>query len=623
MALWVRWSRRCGWCCALVSDRVTTWIVGPEKAPENILQIDEFRTLVDEVANEGELHASERTLIYHLLDAGATEIVEIMTPRTRMAFIDGDSPLPEALERFRALRHSRVPVFRGPVDQSSASCIWKTCCRWCSTNRTCRTNASRTCCARWWWPADQARGRDVRLLPGQQQTRAALVIDEFGGVEGIVTIRDVLTFIFGDAAVVVLLILQGFFSGSEIALVSCDKAKLRHRAGQGHTGSRLALRMLRHPEVILATTLIGTNICLVLNTALVTAATIAALGAEGDLLAVLMLTPCTLVLGEIVPKSVYQQQADALTPRIIFPLYVFSLLLYPLVLIFARTARLATRLSGHGGTGTELFAVREQLRTVLDTVEGAANVDVFDAERIRNVVRFGELAAGDVMIPAAEMTAIEADRGTADVVRLVRRTGQTHFPVYEDERHDVIGMICASLWDVVAPGFADRSIRDLLQPAHFVPLQQPLVELLPVLRDREDQSAIVVDEYGSAVGLITVDGILETVVGRVEVGSSFEQHADPHRPGYQQLEDGAWLMDARLPIPEVNELLGTSIGQSASRTIGGLIVSRLRHVPEAGESVVEGGYRFEVVESTDRAVTRLRAERASRGRGGAADHVTR
>jgi putative hemolysin len=425
------------------------------------------------------------------------------------------------------------------------------------------------------------------------------------------------------AAVVVLLILQGFFSGSEIALVSCDKAKLRHRAGQGHTGSRLALRMLRHPEVILATTLIGTNICLVLNTALVTAATIAALGAEGDLLAVLMLTPCTLVLGEIVPKSVYQQQADALTPRIIFPLYVFSLLLYPLVLIFARTARLATRLSGHGGTGAELFAVREQLRTVLDTVEGAANVDVFDAERIRNVVRFGELAAGDVMIPAAEMTAIEADRGTADVVRLVRRTGQTHFPVYEDERHDVIGMICASLWDVVAPGFADRPIRDLLQPAHFVPLQQPLVELLPVLRDREDQSAIVVDEYGSAVGLITVDGILETVVGRVEVGSSFEQHADPHRPGYQQLEDGAWLMDARLPIPEVNELLGTSIGQSASRTIGGLIVSRLRHVPEAGESVVEGGYRFEVVESTDRAVTRLRAERASRGRGGAADHVTR
>ena len=111
MAIWVKVVTPLRYLLRGVSDRITTWIVGREKAPENILQIDEFRTIVDEVAKQGELHATERTLIYHLLDAGATEIVEIMTPRTRMAFIDADAPFPDIVQRFRRFRHSRVPLY--------------------------------------------------------------------------------------------------------------------------------------------------------------------------------------------------------------------------------------------------------------------------------------------------------------------------------------------------------------------------------------------------------------------------------------------------------------------------------------------------------------------------------
>jgi len=197
MGQWVRFITPLRLLLRALSDRITTWIVGSEKAPANILQIDEFRSLVDEVANEGELQASERTLIYHLLDAGATEIVEIMTPRTRMAFIDGDLPLPEALERFRALRHSRVPVYRGQRDHLVGFLHIEDLLPLLLD----KPDLSERTLAGLLRPLVVApptkRVDEMFEFFQSKNTRAALVIDEFGGVEGIVTMRDVLTFIFG------------------------------------------------------------------------------------------------------------------------------------------------------------------------------------------------------------------------------------------------------------------------------------------------------------------------------------------------------------------------------------------------------------------------------------------
>ncbi|KAA6184599.1 DUF21 domain-containing protein [Thiohalocapsa marina] len=197
MAHWARLVTPLRVLLRLVSDRVTTWIVGHEKAPENILQIDEFRTLVDEVANEGHLQATERALIYHLLDAGATEIVEIMTPRTRMAFISADSDLPQALERFRSLRHSRVPVYRGHRDNLVGFLHLEDVLPLVLDQHD-LTDKRLDDLLRPLVVAPPTKRVDEMFDFFQgNQTRAALVIDEFGGVAGIVTIRDVLTFIFG------------------------------------------------------------------------------------------------------------------------------------------------------------------------------------------------------------------------------------------------------------------------------------------------------------------------------------------------------------------------------------------------------------------------------------------
>jgi CBS domain containing-hemolysin-like protein len=197
MNLWVKLIAPLRWLIRMVADRVTSWIVGPEKARENILQVDEFRSIVDEIASEGQLHDTERTLIYHLLDAGATEIVEIMTPRTRIAFIDVEMSVPQMVEQFRRIRHSRVPVFQRHHDNVVGFLHIEDVLP-LVMDKVDFSELNPEEILRPLVVAPPTKKVDEMFDFFQHNnTRAAVVLNEFGGVEGLVTLRDVLTFIFG------------------------------------------------------------------------------------------------------------------------------------------------------------------------------------------------------------------------------------------------------------------------------------------------------------------------------------------------------------------------------------------------------------------------------------------
>ena len=409
---------------------------------------------------------------------------------------------------------------------------------------------------------------------------------------------------------VVLLLLKGFFSGSEIALVNSDKFKMHHKANQGHRGAKLVLKLFETPDVLLGTTLVGTNIATIILTTLGTMLMIRSYGQLGDLYAVLLFTPLFLVLGEIVPKSVYQQKSNEIAPVIVYPLRVFSILFYPLVFVFSRIARLCARLTGGGKAEQNVFITREQMRMVVDMAERGANVDVFDRVRIKRVIRFAETSVGEAMIPVADITAINRNRDARNALTLVRRRGYNRLPVYTGNISNIVGIVTLTTWDLMDPELPDRPLEDLIKPAHYVSPYQTIDQLLPVLRNRDDHMAIVVDEFGSAVGMITMEDILEEVVGEIDVGYDFEEYLPRRKRIYEMLDEETYLMDARLAISEVNELLGTALPAVESHTIGGLMMARLRHIPGEGESIVEAGFRFTVTEATDRAVVKLRVEPA-------------
>lgn len=408
--------------------------------------------------------------------------------------------------------------------------------------------------------------------------------------------------------IIVLLLLKGFFSGSEIALVNSDKIKLNARANQGDSGARKVLDLYKEPDVLLGTTLVGANIATVALATLGTILFIEWFGASGDLYAFLVLTPLLLILGEIVPKSVYQQKSDEIAPLAIYPLRIFSFLFYPIIFIFSRIARLCARAFGGGKVEQNLFMTREQIRSVVDMAERASAVDAFDRGRIRRVIRFGETTVGEAMIPIAEVTAIDRSSGILRAIATVRRKGYNRLPVYRGNISNISGIVTLTTWDLLDKTLPGKQLQELIQPAHYVLQFQTIDQLLPVLRQRDDHMAVVVDEFGSAIGIITMEDIVEEVVGDIDVGYDFEEYLPRRKRVIEKIGEGAYLIDSRSSVSEVNEVLDINLNSRVSHTIGGLVMAQLGHIPKPGESVVEMGYRFTVEEVTERAIVKLRAE---------------
>ena len=257
----------------------------------------------------------------------------------------------------------------------------------------------------------------------------------------------------------------------------------------------------------------------------------------------------------------------------------------------------------------ELFINREQIRSVVEMAERGANIDVFDRDRIMRVMRYADVTVGQVMVPISEMTTLNYLQTTHDAIQLARQRAHFRLPVYEGEHKQIKGIVSFSLWNLMDSRLAEQPLSDLIKPALYVTAHQHLDELLPELQQRHDHMAIVVDEFGSAIGMITLEDTLNEVVGEVvNVGYTFEGRITRHKHVIEKLEGGGYLMDGRTPIGEADSILGVSLPQTDAYTIGGMVISQLHHIPVQGESIVQAGFRFTVEKVSDRGIQTLRVE---------------
>jgi len=407
---------------------------------------------------------------------------------------------------------------------------------------------------------------------------------------------------------VLLLLLKGFFSGSEIALVSSDKIRMRHLARLGNRGAKLLIKMFRNPDRLLTTTLVGTNLATVGFTAIGTLAMVELFGGRGDLYAFLLFTPLLLILGEIVPKSVYQQKAESFAPVIVYPLRLAAFLFFPVIFIFSQVVRVFMRLLGAGKAAQSVFLTREQLRAILEMTERRSPIAAFKRGRIRRAVRFGQTQAVEVMTPLRDLVLFNVKDSTQELLKVARYTGYNPIPIYEENTANVVGVISLTPWDLMKDDLGGASVNGLMVPAYFAAPQQSIGQLLPALRERDDQTAVIVDEYGSAIGILTLEDVLAQVVGEVMLGYHFERPGHRRKRTFQVVEDGVYLLDARLSISDVNDVIGLNLHAGAYRTIGGMFLAQLKHIPRQGEWIVDSGYRFTVTEATEKTVVAVRAE---------------
>ncbi len=381
-----------------------------------------------------------------------------------------------------------------------------------------------------------------------------------------------------------------------------------HRAKHGDNGAQLVLRLFKSPETLLSTTLVGTNLATISLTTMGTLLMIELFGGNGDFIAMLVFAPLLLVFGEIVPKSIMQQKSDTITTIIIYPLKWSSMLFSPITFVFSRLARIFARFAGGADAESALSIDREKIRAMVQMAERAETARAFDRGRITRVLRFADTNVAQVMVPVAEMEAVAKDASTADAIALMRKTGYRRLPIFQGNVSNVVGIFTATPWQMMDPKFSKRPLKKNLRDPLYINPYQSIDEVLPLLWKDGMELGIVVDEFSSAVGLLTVEDIIEEVVGEGDFNDDFIGDRVRRRHSYEMLADNIVLMDARMSLSEANEILGVNLPTGDYHTVGGLVLARFRHIPETGEAVSEAGYRFVVAEATVRGIEKLRIE---------------
>ncbi|ACY15094.1 hemolysin family protein [Haliangium ochraceum] len=402
---------------------------------------------------------------------------------------------------------------------------------------------------------------------------------------------------------------EAFFSGSEIAMVSADRLKLRQRASSGDSGAVLAERLLARPQVLLATTLMGTNLATVTFSVTVALALIFSAAEQSELLAVLLVTPMTLLFGEVIPKTLFQQHADRIVPRIIYPLHIASLILRPGVWVLSSFASTMTRVLGT--PAERALITRDELAMIIEAEprEGASEITQEERQMIANVLELSQAGAVDVMVPLSEVTALPESTPLADAALEVADKQHSRMPVYEGRVDNVIGVV--HVFDLLQASTESaagtRTVAEVARPATFVPETMPAGDLLVELQKTGRHMAIVVDEYGGAVGIVTVEDLLEEVVGEID-----DEHDRP--PALIRPErPGVWWVAARTPVERLNEELSLSLPESEDyETVAGLLLDHFKRIPEQGESMVIEQVTIRVLEASERAVEAVQILRRRR-----------
>lgn len=404
--------------------------------------------------------------------------------------------------------------------------------------------------------------------------------------------------------------MAAFFSGSETALVSVNWIRLEHWLEKGKTGARSLERFVGDPSRLLGTTLVGTNIAIIMTSSLVSWALSRSLadwtpGAVG-LLSTALVTTTMLIVGEIVPKALGRRHTDAVTLKVVHPLRVFHWILFPVIWVVTGVASGVLRPLGVHARSWRRRLTKDQLRLLL-TSEGerAGAVDEEETKLISGIFEFALTTVEEVMVPRTDIVGLPHDATVGDAVELVRVHGFSRLPVFSEDRDRIEGMVHSrDLLD----NPRDMSVSGLSRPVPHVPETKTCDALFRELQARRQHLAVIVDEHGSLSGIVTLEDLLEELVGEIE---------DEYDKGValiQKIDDGLFMIDGRAEIDAVEDALGTDLPEGDYNTMAGLVLEALGRIPEPGDEVVVHGLEVRVVSATPTRIGKVRVRRRWTGK---------
>ncbi len=390
------------------------------------------------------------------------------------------------------------------------------------------------------------------------------------------------------------ILFEGFFSGSEIAMIAINRIKMKQKADEGDTSAQAVLHLLDTPEKLFASTSLGTNLAMVTTSAVFTAYMVTHLGHKGEWLAMLIISPLVLFGGEIVPKMIFQNRPNTLMLFFIKPLNLFCSVFSPIIGFFTHTSSYVTNkfLGEREGNGDTLS--RDQIRQVLSLDSQAIDLGVAEKKMIHKIFNFGEINVEQCMVPLIHITAIKDTATMREAHEISNEFGISRLPVFHERMYNLIGIL--NTFDLIDKPVDSSPISDLVRPAYYVPANKKIDDLLRELQQGGLHMAIVVDEYGGCVGIVTIEDLLEEIVGEIE-----DEYDKPEK-GYEPYADGGYLIEADMEVNVINDTLNLNLPTGDYETLAGLALNHLEKVPNPGEQLVVNGYRLTIKEASKRQI---------------------
>jgi putative hemolysin len=417
-----------------------------------------------------------------------------------------------------------------------------------------------------------------------------------------------------------LILLNAFFAASEVAIVTVGKARLRRLVEEGVKVARIVERLAEDSSRFLATLQVG--IILVRLSAVATAVIslsdplqkqIAQVPIEFIAQASLPLAVFSIVialaffmlsLGELLPKTLALQHAEPIALAVAYPIDLFATIVSPVVKVLIATSDVAARLFGSQPQGGMPFITEEEIKTMVDAGEETGVIEEDEKEMIYSIFELGETLAREVMVPRIDIVALESKIPIQQALDLILEKGHSRIPVYEHSIDNIIGLLYAKdLLGQLRDGNATVVLHDILRPAYFIPETKRVDELLQDLQQRKVHMAIVVDEYGGTAGLVTIEDLIEEIVGEIQ------DEYDAEEPFIEVISDDEFIFNARVDLDDINRLMGVELPSEGGDTLGGFIYSQLGKVPKVGDKVLFNGIKIAVLSVVGHRIKKVKVNR--------------
>ncbi len=421
----------------------------------------------------------------------------------------------------------------------------------------------------------------------------------------------------------VLIIVNAFFAMSEIAIISLNDNVIDKLAEEGHKKARQIKKLTDNPSNFLSTIQIGvtlagfltsasaaTNFAAMLTLAFMKLGTgipASIVSAVAVVLITIVISYFSLVLGELAPKRIAMQKSEKIAYAVVGVLLVFKKLMAPFVRVLSASTNLVVRILGLDPNANEDVVTEEEIRMMVDVGQEKGVIEDQQKEMIDNIFDFDDIDVSDIMTHRTDMTAVEDTDSLKDVVKISIEEGYSRIPVFHEDPDNIIGIIyIKDLLKYISSSLPkDKGPKDVMRKAYYVPFSKNCGELFNEMGEKRIQMAVVVDEYGGTAGIVTMEDLLEAIVGNIR-----DEYDTDEDEEIVAVNDNLFTVDGTTNIEEVNELVGDIIPEGDYETIGGFIISRLGYLPKnGGMDVVEyENLKLTILNVEDRRIGKVRVE---------------